>query len=288
MLRTIIALAVILLSASNAFALGEESVGNEKISGANYDDWPGAMAVINDEHRVYRSWVNGNEQFYFAGDTKALNAALAEFARIKADRKVVVLRPAPASTTNFGGDHVFEYNWRLHLLGGIAKHMATRDLGDNIWDPHPYLHVHVGDDIELMHLEIPKGVEVLDIIDLQERYAKSFGSSDQSVRGWACGELARLNVYDEKSMKKIADQLKDGESWVQLNAAGALKLFTHQADEAISKLKAVTSEDDRLKDRIAETIESLESAEPDDKARKAYESSLKSIHDYVEKIREEQ
>lgn len=288
MLRTFTALAIVLLYASTAFALGEESVGNEKMSGANYKDWPGALAVINDEHRVYRTWINGNEQFYFAGDTKALNAALVEFAKIKADRRVVVLRPVPATTNNFAGDHVFEYSWRLHLLGGIAKHMATRDLGDNIWDPNPHLHVHIGGDIQLMHLEIPKDVEVLEIADLQKRYAKSFGSTDQSVRGWACGELAQLNVYDEKSMKQIAKQLQDGESWVQLNAAGALRLFTHQADEAVAKLKTVVSEDEQLNKRIAETIETLESAKPDDKAKAAFLKSLKSIHGFVTKHRERQ
>jgi len=286
MTRLLTIIALLSLFASTAFGLGEESVGNEKITGANYEDWPGALAVINDEHRVYRFWVNGNEKFFFSGSTEALNKALVNFSKIKADKRVVVLRPAPATTHNFSGDHVFEYNWQLHLLGGIAKHMSTRDLGENIWDPHPYLHIHVGGKIKLDDIRIPEGVEVLEIADLQSRYAKSFDSTNQSVRGWACGELTQLNVYDDKSMQLVAKQLDDNEDWVKLNAAGSLAEFTHLAKEAIQKLEATKTDDKQVLDRISQSIETLKTAKPDKKEREAFEKSLQLIHAFVEKHRE--
>ena len=70
--------------------------------------------------------MNGNEHFYFAGDTAALNAALKKFASIKADRLTVVLRPGPGKTNSFKKEQSLAFNWNLHLLGGIARHMSKR------------------------------------------------------------------------------------------------------------------------------------------------------------------
>ncbi|MEX2309587.1 MAG: hypothetical protein WD738_18575 [Pirellulales bacterium] len=191
MLRSIAAVALMLLTVSNAWCLGTESFGNEPFSDINYVAWPNVMPVINDAHRVYHTWVNGNEHFYFAGDTIALNTALKNFAGIKADRLAIVLRPAPGKTNSFRNEQSLTFNRNLHLLGGIARHMSTQELGSNIWYPSPYLHVYVGDAIKLDGIEIPKGVEVLEIADLQTRFAKCLISNDRTVRGSTTLSLAR-------------------------------------------------------------------------------------------------
>ena len=169
-------------------------------------------------------------------------------------------------------------NWNLHLLGGIAKHMSTRELGSNVWDPNPYLNVYVGGTIKLDAIKIPQGVAVLEIADLQKRYAKSLTSSDQTVRGWSCGEIAQLDPYDAESMRKIAAKLDDQVDWVKLNAAGALSYFTSTADEVVEKLRAVKTNDEQLQKRIATSIETLRKVQPKETARKEYQQLLTSIH----------
>jgi len=281
MLRFITAVGLLLLAVSNAWGLGTEQVGNEPFSDANYTDWPNVMPVINDTHRVFQQWVNGNEHFYFAGDTAALNAALKNFAAVKGERLVVVLRPAPGKATSFQKKHTVTYNWNLHLLGGISKHMSTLELGNNVWDPNPHLNVYVGGPIKLEAIKIPSGVEVLEIADLQTRYAKSLASGDQTVRGWACGELARLDPHDAKSMRKIAAKLDDKVDWVKLNAAGALTLFASEAEEVVEKLQAVKTDDEQLQKRIATSIDTLRNAKPKEATRKEFQQLLGSIHEFV-------
>jgi len=281
MLRSVTAVGLVLLAVSNVWGLGEERVGNEPFLANAYRDWPNVMPVINDTHRVYQSWVNGNEHFYFKGDTAALNAALKNFAAIKSERLVVVLRPGPGETSSFQKEHTFTYNWNLHLLSGIVKHFSTQELASNVWDPDPYLNVYVGDTIKLDAIKIPPGVEVLEIADLKTRYAKSLASSHQSVRGWTCGEIAGLDPYDAQSMRRIAAKLDDQVDWVKLNAAGALAVFTSHAKEVVQKLQAVETDEEQLRERIAASIDSLRKAEANESVRKEYEELLASIHTFV-------
>ena len=216
-MRAILTIALLLI-ASDAWSLGFESFGNDPVEGSNYTEWPNVLPLVNDPHRVYFSWVNGNEHFYFAGDNAALNAALKSFSAIKAKKLTVVLRPAPGTGSSLKRDREFEFNWNLHLLGGIAKVMSREDLGTNIWDPTPYLHIYVGDGIKLDEIEIPDGVEVLEIADLKTRYAKCLASKDRTVRGWCCSHIAGLDPYDEESVRQIASKLNDDDDWVKLNA----------------------------------------------------------------------
>ena len=58
------------------------------------------MPVVNHTSRVYHTWVNGNEHFYYQGNLDALNDTLRKFAQEKAVREVV-LRPGPGMTTSF-------------------------------------------------------------------------------------------------------------------------------------------------------------------------------------------
>src|SRR5436309_2184984 len=89
-----IALLVLGLS-GRAWALGEEDFGNAALNEANFQDWPGIMPLVNHPSRVYHTWVNGNEHFYYRGDIAALNDALRKFAASKAEVHEVLLRPPP-------------------------------------------------------------------------------------------------------------------------------------------------------------------------------------------------
>ena len=74
--------------------MGEEKFGNSPLNGANYVTWPGLITVLNDEHRVYHQWVNGSEFGCYRGDTDALNALLANYGEVTADKLEIVLWPA--------------------------------------------------------------------------------------------------------------------------------------------------------------------------------------------------
>lgn len=78
--------------ASDAWALGEESFGNEPLHEANFDAFPGIVPLVNDEQRVYRTWVNGNEHFYYGGSVEQLNAFLRKFAKTPGKVREVILR----------------------------------------------------------------------------------------------------------------------------------------------------------------------------------------------------
>jgi hypothetical protein len=281
MMRSIAAAALTLLAVSNAWGMGFEGFGNDSVTHHNYVDWPNVLPVINDTHRVYRVYVNGGERFCFQGDTAAVNIALQNFAAVKAERLTVVLRPGPGKGSSLTGEKMFSFNWDVHLLGGISKHMSTFELGSNVWDPNPELYVYVGEAIKLEEIEIPKGVELLEIADLQTRYAKCLASKNRTVRGWCLNDIAHLDRYNRDSMEKVASMLGDEDDWVKLNAAGAMSIFTGVADQAIEKLKAVKTDNAELQKRIQLSIVYLQREQLDEGSRKEYDQALESIHAFV-------
>ena len=146
------------LSAQKAFALATEEIGNEPLSEQNYVEWKGIMPIVNDKARVYQVWVNGNENFYFKGTIKPLNAALAAFAKVEVKNHVVVLRPGPVERRASRDKTPIQFNWELHVIGGIAASRATDDIEDLEWQKDPVLTIYIGGDIDLDKLKIPKGV----------------------------------------------------------------------------------------------------------------------------------
>lgn len=151
------AIVIGLLISARTWGLGTEDFGNRPLAEANYADWKGVVAVINEKSRIYTNWVNGNEHFYYAGKSKEVNAALTNFAKVEVKHHVVVLRNGPATTQTFQ-KLVISYNWQLHVVGGIAKIKAVDDVADLDWQKDPVLTIYLGDGIDLKSLEIPEGV----------------------------------------------------------------------------------------------------------------------------------
>jgi hypothetical protein len=158
-----------LATPSRLWALGDEQVGNDPLSAANYAKWPGLVDLVNDKARAYYSWVNGNENFYYVGSIDELNAALKNFAKADLKEHEVVLRPDAGKVQSFQGENNFTFNWHLQIFDGIAGHLTTLEKGDLVWNKHPRLTIHVGDTIDLAKLEIPKGVTLLDVSELSAR-----------------------------------------------------------------------------------------------------------------------
>ena len=151
------AIVVGLLISTRVWGLGTEDFGNQPLAEANHKDWKGIVEVVNDKSRVYTNWVNGNEHFFYAGKSKEVNAALANFAKVEVDHHVVVLRNGPATTQTFQ-KLVISYNWQLHVVGGIAKIKAVDDVKDLDWQKDPVLTIYLGENIDLKSLEFPDGV----------------------------------------------------------------------------------------------------------------------------------
>ncbi|MCG8650975.1 MAG: hypothetical protein MI861_14140 [Pirellulales bacterium] len=283
--RFLIALVLLVGTPAALWAAGEEHLGNAPVNAANYQKHAGILDVINDDHRVYRWWVNGNEKFFFRGDTIALNAALENYAKIESKTLEVVLRPGPATTSTFRGDREIPFNWNLHFIGGITGHLATRDLGDRVWPTHPVLYVYVGGTIQLSELAIPKGVKVSQLSDLHQRYSEALKSKDQTVRGWTCGELAKLDRFNTDSMNKIAGMLEDDVGWVRLNAAGALASFGAKAQQVSEKLRAASqTEDESLKKRCEQTLQKISAANPEEQAEQDQAKMLATIAEFCQSL----
>lgn len=265
-----------------AWALGEETFGNAPLSAENYKDWPGVEPVVNHTSRVYHQWVNGNEQFFYRGDPAALNDTLQKFAGVQVEARNVVLRPGPGLAHTFQADKTVAYGWRLHLIGGIARHLTTLDRGDQVWSKNPTLSIYAGGDVDLAKLEIPKAVTLLTLTELKQRARLALKSTDKTVRGWTCGQLAELDPYDDTDRDAIAGMLKDPDNWVRLNAASCLPEFGKKAMPVVPMLKAALATDDaQLKETAQKSIETIEKAEDRAAAENAHREMLPRIEAFV-------
>jgi len=280
--RFLVLSTALVLAAGAARALGMETYGNSPLSDANYRDWPGLMPVINHESRIYAWWVNGNEQFFYEGDAEAANGALRRLAAAADLAPEVVLRPGPATTQNFARDKTLAYDWNLHVIGGVAAHLRTRDRGDRIWVKHPVLTLRTGGKIDLARLSMPPGLKVTRLAQLKQRYREALDSRDQTVRGWGAGELAALDPYDEAGVTAIQALLADPDNWVRLNAAGSLATFGRKARPALPALRAArATEDARLRERIDEAIRTIEAAPDTSAAEQDHADQLRRIDAFL-------
>ncbi|MCR9229800.1 MAG: HEAT repeat domain-containing protein [bacterium] len=243
------------------WALGMEDFGNKPLNAANFTDWPGIMPVVNDTHRVYHTWVNGNEHCYYRGDTKALNAALKRFAATPEKVHEVILLPGPAEIRSFRKEKSVTYNWSLHLVGGIAKAMLEKTQENGFWSKYPVLTVYVGETIRLDQLKIPAGCKVLQLADLEKRYLQGLSSSDPTVQGMSLGSLAMLNPYSERNLKAIAKLLDESNSRIQIHTVRMLAEFGRLAKPVLPALQAaLKTEDGQLRTQLEETIQAIEAA----------------------------
>ncbi len=272
---------------SQVWALRIEHVGNAPLNERNYRDWKRVMPVVNDLSRVYHVWVNGNDHFYYRGDTNTLNDALKKFAAIEADVHEVILRPGPAERKTFDGKQV-RYDWLLHIHGGISRHLAAKEQGTSVFDKYPTMTVFVGGgNIDLEKITIPKGVVVLELADLRARYIEGLESDDHRARGYAAYFLARVDPYNQQNVAPIAKLLHDKHNWVRSMAAGALGRLGKQAESAVPALRKVSegeNEKERTRKRFREVIETIENAEDHTDALRKQRAVLTKISKFLKPL----
>lgn len=263
------------ISPRAAFGLGEETIGNTPLSDANYTSWPGIMPLVNDTHRVYHSWVNGHECFYYQGDERALNAALEAFSRLDVERRELAVVPGAKVVKSFDGARRFTAVWHVQLMGGISAHLTTVDRGALVWPRHPRLTICVTESLDLAKLKIPSNIHVVGLETLKTRCREAIAeSTDRSVRGWGLGTLAGLDAHDPRSLEFLLERLGDEDAWVRLNAAGAVSNFGALARPKLELLKELHAKeaDERTKTSLDGTIVAIEAAKVDEKAEAAFKT----------------
>jgi hypothetical protein len=240
------------------------------------------MPTVNHTSRVYHVWVNGNEQFYYRGNTAALNDALAKFAESKSEVREVVLRPGPGTTTSFDRKQQISFDWNLHLVGGIARHLTTLEQGSKVWSTHPVLTIYVSKAIDLAKVEIPEGLTVTSLNEVKKRTREGLTSKDKTVRGWSCGVLAALDAYDSESLKTISEMLNDEDDWVRLNAVTSLTVFGKKAQSALPRLRVLTeTENAQQKEEVQKTIRTIEQAKESSAAEREHRQGLNQIERFL-------
>lgn len=224
--------------ASATSMMGEETIGNKPFGGANYKAWPGVLPVINNKSRVYHTWVNGDERFYFSPTTEQLNQLLADFGKLKGKREVLIV-PQTKNISTFDQKRNFEFNCQLHLVGGIAKHMAGKAIG-NIYLPlEPQLTIHVTPKTDLDKLTIPESVTLVSLAEIKARYKSGLDGTAQEVRGLGLGFFVGADPYDGESLRTVAKLIVDADQWVALNAISYIGKFGPKAKDHLATLQII-------------------------------------------------
>ena len=243
-------------AAPGAVPMGEEAFGNAAVS--NQAQWAdGVVATANDPSRVYRRWVNGDEEFCFQGDAGAVNRVISRFAKVADPQKAIVLLPTTGLTRSFENIKV-AFRLRFHVPSGICLAVAKMEKDKPVSSRHPRLFIHVGSGVEPGGLAIPKGLKVLTGADLVRKYRRGLTSSEKQTRGRACSLLARY-PWVEGVVPALIEVVGGDDDWSILNALAGLGAIGAAAKPAVKP------------------IEDLASRTQDDRTRQACEAALRKI-----------
>jgi len=209
-------LALCVTQALPTVCLGEYTSirGNAKLSAENYTDWPGLVEAINDTSRVAQCWCNGDERFFYSGDTAALNRVLEKFAKTKVPELHVVLRPGPA---DYDGKPS-KIDWHIHVIGSIARaSIQQRELA-SISDVHPTFTIYITERLDLDAISIPPGVTVFQLEDIRKRYLDAQKQGKPHVKREATRRLGQLDEdanREGEALQEFEEQIANIRNYLQ-------------------------------------------------------------------------
>jgi len=125
-------------------------------------------------------------------------------------------------------------------------------------------------------------------LGLPVRLADGHGNHrQQAAQRGQLRRLARLDPYDESSMRSIARLLDDDEWWVRLCAVGALSTFGRKARPVIPEIQQCANTDQkRLTEAVTHTIKNIELSRDTTEQEKQHQQRLKHITAFLKKSRQ--
>jgi HEAT repeat protein len=222
---------------------------------------------------------------YYAGGVDDLNRVLKSFAAAEMPVHEVVLRPGPGETRGFDATRKpIKFDWHLHVVTGIAAHVGSSDKGELVWPKNPRLTIHAGPDFDFEKVVVPKGIKLVSIEEQSATARLAMDSTEQHVRGWSAGVVARLDHFDPANLAALERLLADDDDWVRQNAAGSIGLFGRQAKSAIPALKdCLLRASPNLRAAAENSIKSIEEAPDRTEEAKAHAAGLKRIKEFIAK-----
>jgi hypothetical protein len=254
-----VAAAVALLAVpATALALAEGGEGNAPR--VKQPEWAeGVIDVVNLKSRVYYFWVNGNENFYYRGDAKALNEALRTYAAVKADQRRLVLLPGRKQTMSLGRK-TLEFNWQFHVPSGI--YLAITKNKNTVLTAY-------------LDAEKPRGP-----VDRQkvERCVRDLDDETFAVREAASGELEKLGAAAKPLLREALKASKSAEARRRIEAVLAKLNGIDTSDlDVPAGLTVLTASD-----LVAEHLEGLKDA--DQTRRGLAVSALSELAPFSDKV----
>lgn len=279
-------LAVTLFAGGAVFALGEFTCGNRPLNAANYTKWAGIINVINNSHRVYHSWVNGNEDSWFSGTTDDINSAMDEYWRSELESYQIILLPNPGPIATCDSVKV-KCNWRLHVMGGITAAYFKREKdSSNVYDLNPTLYVYVDDASQLKSLRFPSGALLLSPADIRERCLKGVKEGSNTTRGYAASLLASIDSHTPESARIIAGLLDAKDANLSAMAIYSLSQFGANAQGQLETLQKHKPENDNNSKQLAELLKSIKEAKPRAEADQKTRELVAQIDKFVARKRQ--
>src|SRR5438874_3205783 len=189
--RAAMSLVLWIVLAGPALALGTESLGNNPIpAGGNLSKE--ATELVNLKSRVYWREVNGDYQFFFRGNTEALNDALRKFAAIPGEVHELILLPGEGETHTFDNTRVL-CTWHFHEPGGFYAAFARREKETHVMTRHPTMRVYIA------HASRKADEKAI------KRWIGDLDSERFAVRDAAVKELAKLGNAAGAEFRRVLD-----------------------------------------------------------------------------------
>ncbi|MBI2423319.1 MAG: hypothetical protein HYV27_10860 [Candidatus Hydrogenedentes bacterium] len=216
--------------------------GNEAIPAASLPTaMAGLLPLINDSQGVFHLETNGQETWYFAGDTSRLNAVLAKIPDACSAIREVHLLAGPGTVgpiVENGRDQAVAFDWRLDYLGGTAASIEARQPSHRLYADGAVLSIYVGrGGIDLDTLQIPAPAICKDVESLKERYAPELSSESPEMRANAMLILTQLDSDSEPTFRALVNLRNDPDPFVRKCALSYITRFPRFREEALTVLR---------------------------------------------------
>jgi hypothetical protein len=144
-------------AATPALDMGADHPNDRPVS---HEEWTEGLAeLINTKARVCGFFINASDWFYFRGDTKAFNAVLAAYAKLKDTPLRLILHPGRClgkAPWDKGEGTPCEWSVAVIRRGWGASEMNTGEMSKYVATVHLWL----GGDVALKDLDVPLNVDV--------------------------------------------------------------------------------------------------------------------------------